>query len=290
MTLFVQELINGLTVGATYAVIALGFALTFNVMRVVNLAHPDIVVVALFAGLVASEHQANGVVVVVTAVLVAVAVGLILERLVLRPLRSRSHLITLVATAGVSIFIENVLAGVFGPDPVPFPQLLPSATWVLGSAIVSSGQVLLVSVSVAMMVGVSYYVRRTRLGRATRAVAERPEVAAAFGIDINRVSQVTVALGSVMAGAAGLALGNLYTSAWVFSGQFYSLKAFTCMLVAGNRHIEGIIAVALGLGIAEALITGFISSKYTDAFAFVLLLAVLMFRRSGVFGSYTEYA
>lgn len=289
MTLLVQEVANGLVIGSMYAAIALGFALTFNVMRVVNLAHPDTVAVGMFAALLAYRLVPNPFVAILSALLATALFGLILERTVLRSLRPHSHLTTLIATAGVSIALENILAAVFGADPVVFPALVPSGSISFAGVRLSTGQGIVVATSAVMLVITAYYVRGTKWGRAARAVADRPDVAAAFGINVNRIAQGTVVLGAVMAGVAGLSLANLYTSAWAFAGLNYSLKAFTVMLVAGNRHIESIIAVALGLGIVESLITGFVSSNLTDLVAFAVLLLVLVFRPSGLFGSYADY-
>lgn len=289
MSLLLQEILNGLVIGSTYAAIALGFALTFNVMRVVNLAHPDTVAIGMFAALLAYRALPNPIVAIAFALIATALFGVLLERTVLRSLRSYSHLSTLIATAGVSIALENVLAAAFGADPVAFPALFSSATLSVGSLTLTTGQVIVVATSAGMLALTMLYVRGTKWGRAARAVADRPDVAAAFGVNVNRISQATVALGSVMAGIAGLAIANLYTSAWAFAGLNYSLKAFTVMLVAGNRHIESVIAVGLALGIIESLITGFISSNLTDLVAFVVLLGVLVFRPSGLFGSYADY-
>jgi branched-chain amino acid transport system permease protein len=147
-------------------------------------------------------------------------------------------------------------------------------------------QVTTVLTAVAVMLALRYYVYYTRWGRATRAVAEKPDVAAACGVNINLVSQLTVSIASIMAGVAGVTLGLLYTSAAPFMGLLFGLKSFVCMLVAGNRHIEAIMAVGLLLGVVEAMVTGYISSNLRDAVAFALLLAVLVFRPQGLFGSY----
>jgi len=133
----------------------------------------------------------------------------------------------------------------------------------------------------------SFYVRGTHIGRATRAIAERPDVAAAFGVDVGRVCRITFLLASTMAGLAAVAVGTLYGSASAFVGLLYGLKAFICMLVAGNRYFEAVIAVAFALGILEALVTGYVSSSLRDAVAFFVLIGVLYLRPDGLFGSYT---
>jgi branched-chain amino acid transport system permease protein len=155
-----------------------------------------------------------------------------------------------------------------------------------GSLSLSVPQLVNFVISLILLAGVSYYVRMTKFGRATRAIAERPDVASAFGVNVNRVSQVTVVLASTMAGVAGVAVGLLYGNAWAFIGLLYGLKAFVCMLVAGNRYFEGVILIAFVLGISEALITSYFSSTLRDAIAFGLLIVVLYLRPNGLFGSY----
>jgi len=166
------------------------------------------------------------------------------------------------------------------------PSVIPPNTFIVGGVRVTSMQLVTFLTAVAIMLALRYYVHSTRWGRATRAVAEKPDVAAACGVNVNLVSQLTVGIASIMAGAAGVALGLLYTSAAPFMGLLYGLKSFICMLVAGNRHIEAIMAVGLLLGVVEAMVTGYISSNLRDAVAFALLLAVLFFRPQGLFGSY----
>lgn len=141
-------------------------------------------------------------------------------------------------------------------------------------------------VCLGLLALVSLYVRRTSYGRATRAIAERPDVAAAFGVNVSRICQFTILLASAMAGVAAVSVGMLYGSASAFVGLLYGLKAFICMLVAGNRYFEGVMVVGLAIGVIEALVTGYLSSSLRDAAAFFVLIGVLYFRPNGLFGSY----
>lgn len=299
MEQFFQQLINGLMIGSTYAVVALGFGLIFSVMRVVNLAHPEIFMVGAYVAFVVITRlhvpgQGLGVsvavgvflLVLVLAMVATGVVGLILERLVVRPTRGTYILTPFIATSGVSIVLQNGAQRVFGPDPVRVPSVIPAHTFALSGVRVTSMQITTVLTAVLIMLALRYYVYHTRWGRATRAVAEKPDVAAACGVNVNLVSQLTVSIASVMAGAAGVTLGLLYSSAAPFMGLLFGLKSFVCMLVAGNRYIEAIMAVGLLLGVVEAMVTGYVSSNLRDAVAFALLLAVLFFRPQGLFGSY----
>ena len=294
-----QQLVNGIMSGSTYAVVALGFGLVFSVMRVVNLAHPEIFMIGAYVafvvitGLHVSAEGLGGVTsiglflaVLLAAMLATGVAGLVLERLVIRPTRGTYILVPFIATAGVSIALQNTAQRLFGPDPVLVPNVIPPHTFTLGGVRVTSMQLATFLTAVVIMLALRYYVHSTRWGRATRAVAENSDVAAACGVDVNLVSQLTVSIASMMAGAAGVALGMLYSSAAPFMGLLFGLKSFICMLVAGNRHIEAIMVVGLLLGVVEAVVTGYISSNLRDAVAFALLLAVLFFRPQGLFGSY----
>lgn len=297
---FIQEVVNGVMTGSTYGVVALGFGLVFSVMRVLNMAHPDLAMVGAYVAYVVTAVVGVGALsamslgpglavfagLAIAGAGVAGAGGLAIERLVIRPTRGTYLLIPFIATLGVSIFLENGANTIWGSNPVPVPSILGNRPIDVAGITFTSNQIAVLVTSLAMVLALSYYVRRTRWGLATRAVAELPEVAAAHGVNVNRVSQMSVGIASAMAGTAGVTLALLQTNASPFMGQLLGLKCFVCMMVGGNRHIEGILAVGLALGILEAFVVGYISSQWVNAVAFTLLLAILMFRPAGLFGSY----
>ena len=289
MILFLQQVVNGLIIGSTYAVVAVGFSMVFTVLRVINFAHPDIFMAGMFIGLAAAVHVSTNLFVVLAFGAVGAGLlGLVLERLVIRPLRGRDVLMTLIATLGVAIMMENGMALLQGPDPVPYPQLIGQGRLQIGGVQIGERQLTNLALSLAVLAFASWYVRGTRFGRATRAIAERPDVAAAFGVNVDVISQITVVIASMMAGVASVSVAALYGNAWAFVGLLYGLKSFVVMLVAGNRYFEGVMVVALGLGVVEALVTGYLSSSLSDAVAFFLLIAVLYVRPDGLFGSYSD--
>ncbi|MBI4505812.1 MAG: branched-chain amino acid ABC transporter permease [Chloroflexi bacterium] len=288
MEQLIQHVINGAMVGSTYAVVAVGFALTFSVLRVINVAHPEVFMLAMFTGLVVVQALTqNFLIVLVIAATAALVAGLAIERAVLRPLRRADLLMPMIATAGVSVFLQYGVQGVAGPDELRFPRILPFAPLEVGAITVTSLQLITFGIAVLILLACSFYVRRTRWGLAARAVAERPDIAATFGVNVSRVAQITVGLSSFMAGAAGVGIAVLYGSAWSFVGLLYGLKSWVCMLVAGNRHIEAVMLVGIMLGILEALTTAYVSSSFRDAVAFVVLIVVLYKRPDGLFGSYS---
>lgn len=287
MALFLQQVLNGLMIGSTYAVVALGFSLVFSVMRVVNMAHPDFFMVGAFGAYLTIAYVTRNVVgVLVGGMALALVVGLVVERLAIRPVRGRYVMIPFIATSGVGIALQHGAERVFGSDPVLVPSVIASVSYGLGTLSVTRMQLVTLATAAVLMVVVRYYVRNTKWGRATRAVAERPDVAAAFGVDVNFVSRLTVGISALMAGAAGVTIGLLYNSAWAFMGLLFGLKSFVCMLVAGNRHIEGVMVIGLLLGVLEALVSGYITSTLRDAVAFGVLVVVLVFKPNGLFGSY----
>ncbi len=287
MELFLQQVLNGLMIGSTYAVVALGFSLVFSVMRVVNMAHPEFFMAGAFGAYLTIKYATRSFPgVLLGGMLMAALVGLVVERLAIRPVRGRYIMIPFIATSGVSIALQHGAERVFGSDPVLVPAVMPSVSYHLGPLSVTRMQLMTLGIAAVVMVALRYYVRSTKWGRATRAVAERPEVAAAFGVDVNLVSRLTVGISALMAGAAGVTIGLLYTSAWAFMGLLYGLKSFVCMLVAGNRHIEGVMAVGLLVGVLEALVSGYLTSNLRDAVAFGVLVIVLVFKPKGLFGSY----
>lgn len=288
MDLLLQQLTNGVIIGSTYAVVSLGFALAFTVLRVINFAHPDIFMVGMFAGLVAAPVGPWAfVIAAATGLIGSSVVGVVVERTVLSPLRRRDILMGLIATLGVSIMLQNGMALIVGPDPVPYPALIPSRFFDLGPIFLTLRQIVNLGICLALFILVSLYVRMTPYGRATRAIAERPDIANIFGIDVAWVCQITILIASAMAGVAAVSIGSLYGSASAFVGLTFGLKAFICMLVAGNRFFEGVMVVGIAIGIIEAMVTGYVSSSLRDAVAFLVLIAVLYVRPNGLFGSYS---
>lgn len=293
---FIQQVANGLFTGSAYALVAMGFGLVFSAMRVINLAHPDLMMIGAYISFLilslASDHVAGPVVVLLlAAVLITAAactalIGLVLERTVIRPLRGSNIMIPFIATAGISIALQGSAQWIFGPDPRGMPSLFPSASLVFAGIIVSVSQLVTLMLAIAVTVVVAVYMRWTKWGRATRAVAELPDIASASGINVTRVYQLSIGVASAMAGVAGVTIGLLYSSASPYMGLLFGLKSFVCMLVAGNRNLEGIALVGLTLGVTEALVAGYVSSSFRDAIAFALLLLVLIARPSGLFGSY----
>jgi branched-chain amino acid transport system permease protein len=294
MNEFLQQIVNGVSWGSLYALIALGYTMVYGVLRFINFAHGDVYMIgAMVAFYAARALLAPGTastsmffVLLVLSMVSCGALGYAIERLAYRPLRQASRLTALITAIGVSLLLENGGQLLFGPDPKFFPQLIRSHELSPGSGIVVTNvQVLILAVSVTLMVGLQLLVFRTRVGTALRAVSYSAEAASLMGIDVNRMISLTFVLGSMLAGAAGVLVGLSNPKIDPLMGIMPGLKAFVAAVVGGIGNIPGAMVGGVLMGLSEVLVVGYISSTYRDAIAFVILIVVLLVRPSGLFGS-----
>ena len=285
LTIFLQQVTNGLMAGAAYSLVALGFTLTFGVLRVLNLAHPEVFMVGAFLGYLSITFLSPNFVLALAVAMVGAAVlGIIVERIALRPLRQAEYLMPLISTIAVSMIMQNGAAIAFGTEATRFPPALPTIFYNLRGIQISSVQIVIFVTAIVLMFVLKYYIDRTRMGRAIRATAEDAEVAAFLGVDVGMVIVLTMAVSSALAGAAGVMIGSLYNSAWPYMGINYGLKGLVIMIVGGVGSMEGAMVGGLMLGVIEALTIGYLSSTYRDAIAFGILVAILLLRPHGLFG------
>jgi len=303
---FFQHLVNGLSVGTIYALIALGYTMVYGVLKLINFAHGDVYMVGAFAGYylatelgVGAEPTAmKAVAVTLGAMVVCGAIGYAIERLAYRPLRSRPRLTALITAIGVSFLLEYgfqlrpiVQEPIeFPPGPTPrfFPSLVEYQSWqVLGGVNVSNYDVFGFAVAIALMIGLQWIVFRTRFGTAMRAVSFDPQVAGLMGIPVNRIISGTFVLGSMLAAAAGIINGVSRYKIDPLFGLMPGLKAFVAAVLGGIGSVPGAMAGGLLLGLAEEYVAGYTLSSYRDAIAFAILILVLLFRPEGLFGRAT---
>lgn len=285
MILFAQQVANGLMIGGTYALVAIGFTLVFGVARILNLAHPEIFMAGAYAGMLALEVFPGSLPAALLAgIVVSVLVGILVERLALRPVRRGMFLAPLITSIGASIILQNLAVRLFGARSQPFATGLAGRNLELGEVRLPELQVWLFVVALALMLLVRLFVDRTHYGRSIRAAADDPEIAGLLGIDVNRVILLTIVLGSALAGAAGVTIGAAYNSISPFMGLTFGLKGLVVMIVGGVGRITGAALAGILLGIVEALAVGFLSSAYRDAIAFGLVLLVLLIRPQGLLG------
>jgi branched-chain amino acid transport system permease protein len=319
--IFVQQLFNGLTLGAVYAVVALGYTMVYGIIQLINFAHGEVVMIgAMVAFTVINLLAAAGlppVVVVLIgagcAIPVCMLVGYAMERLAYRPLRRAPRLAPLITAIGVSIILQHLAMLVWSRNVLAFPQIIPIQTYTVLGATVTQVQIAIVGICLAMMGGLALLVYRTRLGTAMRATAQNPQVAGLMGIDINRVIAFTFIVGAALGAVAGVMVGTYYGVAQYTMGSILGLKAFSAAVLGGIGNIPGAMVGGLLLGVVEALGAGYIGdftdlcniagvsswltercaadghfilfgSNYQDVFAFIVLILVLVVRPSGLLG------
>ncbi len=299
MDTFIQQIFNGLTLGSVYALVALGYTMVYGILGLINFAHGDVVMIGAMVALTVTRPLIGllpGPLVVliglVVAALTCMVLGFGIERIAYRPLRRAPRLAPLITAIGVSMVLQQLAMIIWGRGYHPIPALLPSATHDFFGAQINDLQLLIMAVAALTMAGLMLLVNRTKLGRAMRATAENPEIAALMGVDVNRVISATFIIGSALAALAGVMVSAHYGVAHYSMGFLLGLKAFTAAVLGGIGNLGGAMVGGLLLGVIEALGAGYIGdltggvfgSNYQDVFAFIVLISVLVFRPSGLLG------
>ncbi len=295
--MLLQQLINGLTLGAVYALIALGYTMVYGILGLINFAHGEIYMIGAYLGIIflglltamgiTSQHLILSLLVVFLATAVYCgAYGFTLERVAYRPLRQAHRLAPLISAIGMSIFLQNYVMLTQGSVDKVFPHdVLPAGGIMLGeSTPISYIQILILSTSVLLMVALHLFVAKTRLGKAIRATAQDSRMASLVGININGVIATTFVIGSILAAAAGIMVAMYYGVVNFFIGYVAGIKAFTAAVLGGIGNIPGAMLGGILLGLVESLGSSYISSEYKDLYSFVILILVLIFRPTGLLG------
>ena len=287
--IFLQQLINGISLGSIYALIALGYTMVYGIVLLINFAHGDILMVGAYAAYFMLGAIGAGPVGMLLAFIVSMIIcagfGLTIERLAYRPLRSAPRLNSLITAIAVSLILENgarVLPFI-GPNPRAFPR--PAVVNIqLGGLQISNIQIIVIILSALLMVGLNYIVNHTKRGKAMRAVSFDLKAASLMGISVNGIIAFTFALGSVLAAAGGVLYASAYPQVNPYMGMMPGLKAFVAAVLGGIGSIPGAMLGGFILGIAETLTKGFISSQFSDAISFSSLIVVLLIRPAGILG------
>lgn len=292
----VQQLVNALTLGSMYVLIALGFSLFFGVIGVINLAHGDIAMLGAFGALVALQLLTGGLgadggtLVVLVAMMFAIGAsggaGYLLETIVFRPLRGRPRILGIVSSIGFGIALRELVRIVYpnGANPQPFPSVIPTAPFFIGPVIITSTQILIIATSLILVGALFWFVARTWFGRAMRAILMDLPMAEAVGIRSNRIIVVTFILGSGLAGIAGVLEGLYYHSVKFDMGFLLGLKGFVAAVFGGLGSIFGAIVGGLLLGFLEAFAEGYLpgGGDYKSVYSFTVLILILVFRPTGL--------
>jgi branched-chain amino acid transport system permease protein len=294
-----QQLVNGLTLGAVYALIALGYSMVYGVLQLLNFAHGDVYMIGAFVGygVLTALAPKSGLLVpawliiglmLLAAMLVCGLLGVLIEWFAYRPLRGAPRIAPLISALGVSFFLQSAVQLVLSANfrTMKTELVLPPRLGIdIGPMRVSAVRLLVIIGALALMAALTVLVRRTRLGRAMRAVAIDREAADMMGVDVDRVIVTTFFIGSALAGAAGVLVGLAFTSVWHYMGFTAGLKGFTAAVLGGIGNVPGAMLGGLLLGLTESLAVGFISPTYKDLIAFVVLIVVLLVRPTGLLGA-----
>lgn len=323
MDILLQQIINGLTTGSVYAVVALGYTMVYGVIQLINFAHGEVVMIGAMVAFTVITSLAGGSLpapaILLAGVLAAVpacmVIGYSLERIAYRPLRHAPRLAPLITAIGMSIILQHLALLVWGRNPVAFPQILDNPVFSIGEAAISGVQIAIILLSFTMMAGLTWFVYRTRFGIAIRATAEDVRVAGLMGVNANRVIAATFVIGAALGAVAGVMFGTYYGIVHYTMGFTLGLKAFSAAVLGGIGNLAGAMLGGLLLGLVEALATGYIGevsdlchwpglgssnflaescadggnfvmfgSNYQDVFAFLMLILVLVLRPSGLLG------
>lgn len=292
--MFLQQLINGLTVGSVYALIALGYTMVYGVLGLINFAHGEIYMIGAYlgviffgiftaVGLTAKSLPLSIVLTFVMAIVYSSAYGYTVEKLAYRPLRHAPRLSPLITALGMSIFLQNYVMLSQGARDKVFPSVL-SGGIDMGSVTVSYLQMFIVLISLILMVVLHLFINRTRLGTAMRATSQDKKMASLLGINVDRVISATFIIGSGLAAAGGVMIAMHYGLINFYMGYVAGLKAFTAAVLGGIGSIPGAMLGGIVLGLIESFGAGYISAEYKDVFAFAILIIVLLFKPSGLLG------
>ena len=296
MDTFLKQLVNGLSLGSIYALIALGYTMVYGIVKLINFAHGDIMMVGAYAGFFVLRAMGANVNGLITAFLVAMivcgALSLVIERLAYRPLRSAPRLNSLITAIAIELILQNTMRVLpfVGPNPRQFPTMATKVwTWCTkaypnGLVSISNIQIIVIVSSAVLMILLNLLINYTKTGKAMRAVSYDLGAASLMGISVNKTIAITFVIGSVLAGAGGILYATAYPQVDPFMGYIPGLKAFVAAVLGGIGSIPGAMVGGVILGIAETLTRGYISSQYADAISYLILIVILLVKPTGLLG------
>jgi branched-chain amino acid transport system permease protein len=283
-----QQLINGLMLGASYALVAVGYTLIFGVLNLLYFAHGEVFMVGAFVGLYLVLYAGVGIFgALVGALIFCGLLGIVAVYIAVRPISRDRPLAPLISTIGLTMILQNLAVHIFGGQQVAFPETIRQELYHLGPITISSVQLFILLVAVTLMALLWLFIERTRMGRAIRATAENHETAALLGVDVNRVVIVTFIIGSGIAGIAGVLDGIKNSGVSPFMGLGAAVKGLIVMLLGGLGNVPGAMVAGLLLGMIEILSAAYIGTTERDFFSFLILILILLYRPTGLFGTRT---
>ena len=285
MEAFLQQLINGLSLGSIYALIALGYTMVYGIIKLINFAHGDIYMVGAFVGYTAinSLHLSFFLALILSMVFCAV-LGVAIERIAYKPLRNATRVAALITAIGMSYLLQNGMIYLVGSETRAFPQVIKNKIYEFMGLQVSQTQILIFATTIILMLALQLIVQKTKMGKAMRAVSTDADAARLMGINVDNVISFTFALGSSLAGAAGVLVGLYYNSIEPMMGYAPGLKAFIAAVLGGIGIIPGAMFGGFTIGIIETLVSGYGGSLIKDAVVYLILIVILIFKPSGLLG------
>ena len=285
MQQFCQQLINGISLGSIYALIALGYTMIYGIIKLINFAHGDIYMIGAYFGFFATTQLGVGFIpAIIIAMAGAAVVGIIIERIAYRPMRNAPRIAILITAIGVSFLLEYGMILFVSPQPRTFPAVFTPTVYHMGPLVANSQQLVILISAIILMVTLSYIVNSTKAGKAMRAVSFDADAARLMGINIDKVISMTFALGSALAAAGGVLVGVYYNSIDPLMGMMPGLKACVAAVLGGIGIIPGAMMGGIILGVVEAMVSGFLSSTFRDAAAFGILILILLYKPAGLLG------
>ena len=286
MTQFLQQLVNGLSLGSIYALIALGYTMVYGIIKLINFAHGDIYMLGAFTAFYATTvFHLNFFLALIVAMVLCGVLGVLIERIAYKPLRHATRITALITAMGVSYILEYTTQYFAGSEVKTFPEdVLNNAVFQIGGIQISQQQIYIIAVTLILMLALTYIVGRTRMGRAMRAVSVDEKAAELMGISVDRTISFTFLLGSVLAGAAGVLVGVYYNSINPLKGMVPGLKDFIAAVFGGIGIIPGAMIGGFAIGIAETMVVAYGSSLYRDASVYVILILILIIKPAGLLG------
>ena len=287
MTLFLSYLINGISLGSVYAIIALGYTMVYGIAKMLNFAHGDVIMIGAYISFCATQYMGMPAIVsVVMAMAVCTVLGIVIERLAYKPLRQAASLAVLITAIGVSYFLQNMALLIWGSNPKNFTSVfnIGSISLFSGKLLISSETILTVLANIVIMIALTLFTGKTKLGKAMRVVSEDKGAAELMGINVNATISLTFAIGSALAAIAGVLLCSAYPALTPTTGSMPGIKAFTAAVFGGIGSIPGALIGGLLLGVIEILGKAYVSTELGDAFVFAVLIVVLLVKPTGLLG------
>ncbi|ATP42257.1 branched-chain amino acid ABC transporter permease [Solibacillus sp. R5-41] len=282
---WIQQLVNGISLGSIYALIALGYTMVYGIIKLINFAHGDVFMLGAFIGFYAiARWEMNVFLALILAMILCAVIGVIIERVAYKRLRNATRIAALITAIGVSLLIEYTVIFFRGASPSAYPTIFETSNFEILGVKISTQSILILSVSIFLMILLQFIVHKTKIGKAMRAVSHDADAARLMGINVDNTISATFAIGSALAGAAGVIFGIYYTRIDPLMGVLPGIKAFIAAVLGGIGIIPGAMVGGLVLGVVETIVSALGYSLWRDAAAFVILILILIIRPSGIFG------